>query len=127
MGKEPFSPKKRLQSFKYAFQGIAYLFKNEPNARIHRFVAICVVAAGALLKIDRMEWIAILFAIGFVLAAEALNSAIEALGNEVSPDYSERIRHSKDVAAAGVLIAVLTAIAIGLIVFVPKMVGLIHS
>ena len=127
MEKEPFSVKKRIHSIKYAFQGIAYLFKNEHNAWIHCFIAVCVIVAGALLRISLIEWIAVVFAIGFVLAAEALNTAIEVLCDEVSPEYRERIRHSKDVAAAGVLIAVLTAIAIGLIVFVPRIVGLIYS
>ena len=127
MKKEPFSIKKRIHSFKYAFHGIAYLLKNEHNVRIHHFVAVCVVVAGALLHISPMEWVAVVFAIGFVLATEALNTAIEVLCDEVSPEYSERIRHSKDVAAAAVLIAVLTEMVIGLIVFVPRIVALFHS
>lgn len=124
---EDFSVKKRVRSFKYAFRGLACLFKNEHNAQIHLFIAICVVIAGFLLNISPTEWIAIVLAIGFVLAAESFNTAIEALCDEVSSDYRELIRRSKDIAAAGVVIAALTAVVIGLIVFIPKIIGLFHS
>lgn len=124
---EGFSVKKRMRSFKYAFRGMACLFKNEHNARIHLFITVCVVIAGFLLNISPTEWIAIVFAIGFVLAAESFNTAVEALCDEVSSGYRESIRRSKDVAAAGVMIAALTAVVIGLIVFIPKIIGFFHS
>ena len=124
MKEKHFSLKKRLSSFKYAFQGIGYLFKNEHNAWIHLFITVCVVVAGFLLRVSPSEWIAIVFAIGMVLAAEAFNTAIEALADVVSSDYKRLIRRAKDVAAGGVLLAVIAAVAIGLIIFVPKLVAL---
>ena len=127
MEKKRFSIKKQLHSFKYALRGIVYLFRNEHNAQIHLFALICTVTAGFFLTISPMEWIAVIFAIGFVFVAESFNTAIEALCDEVSADYRELIRRSKDVAAAGVLIAALTAVVIGLIVFVPRIVAFFYS
>jgi len=118
--KENFSLAKRIRSFKYALQGIVCLCKTEHNAKIHLVATLGVVVAGLVLKIALNEWIAIIFAIGFVWVAESFNTAIEYLCDKVSPEYDELIRRAKDVAAAGVLIAAATAVAVGLIVFVPK-------
>lgn len=124
MKEKRFSLKKRLCSFKYAFQGIGYLFRNEHNAWIHLFVAVCVITAGFLLRVNIGEWIAIIFAIGMVLVAEAFNTAIEALSDAISPNYNQLIKRAKDVAAGGVLLAVIAAVVIGLIIFIPKLAAL---
>ena len=63
----------------------------------------------------------ILFFIGLVLAAEAVNSAIEALADVVSPDYNEGIKRTKDLAAGAVLLLAMTAAMVGLIIFIPKL------
>ena len=125
MKEKRFSLKKRLRSFKYAFQGIGYLLRNEHNAWIHLFITVCVIAAGFLLRVSPNEWIAIIFAIGMVFAAEAFNTAIEALSDVISSDYKRLIRRAKDVAAGGVLLAAIAAVSIGLIIFIPKLIALI--
>lgn len=60
-----------------------------------------------------------------VLAAEAFNSAIEALGDAVSPDYNTHIKHAKDLAAGAVLLTAIAAAIVGLIIFVPKILAII--
>ena len=127
MKKEHFSLKKRLLSFKYAIQGLCYLFKNEHNAWIHLFVTGCAITAGIFLHISPKEWIVIVFAIAIVLVAEAFNTAIEALSDLVSPDYHHLVKRAKDLAAGGVLIAAIAAVIAGLIVFVPKFIALFQS
>lgn len=112
---------KRLNSFKYAFTGIAILFKTQPNAKIHLVFMFLVILAAWFFSISVTEWCLILFAIGFVLAAETFNTALEFLTDLVSPDYHELAGKTKDVAAGGVLIAAITAIIIGLVVFLPKL------
>ncbi len=62
---------------------------------------------------------------GYVLAAEAFNSAIEALSDRVSPGYDEAVRRTKDLAAGGVLLTAVAAFVVGLIVFVPKLIDLL--
>ena len=122
-----FTWRKRLRSFKYAFHGIWLLVRYEHNAWIHCFAAVCVVVAGAVLGLSAAEWIVITFAIGLVLAAEAINSSIEALADLVSPGYNEAIKRTKDLAAGAVLILAIVAAVVGLIVFVPKFIIFLKS
>ena len=124
MDQEKFSIVKRLKSFKYAFNGLRILIKEEHNARIHLFAAIGVVIAGFIFKISLHEWIAVAIAIGLVFCSEIINSAIENLSDFVCPDKNERIKKIKDLAAAAVLVSALTALVIGLLVFIPKIVAL---
>lgn len=119
-----FSLKSRALSFKYAFKGIAALF-TQPNACIHACVTVVVIAAGFLLKIAAWEWCAVALCIGGVLSAEAFNTAIEALCDKVSPDYDPLIGKAKDVAAGAVLLFVFGAVAVGLIIFFPKVLELL--
>ena len=120
MKNEGSSWRKRIRSFGYALQGWRALVTHEANARIHCVATIAVLAAGCYLEVSRMEWIALLFAIGLVFAMEAINSAIEALADTISADYHPLIGRAKDLAAGAVLFAALTAALIGLLVFVPR-------
>lgn len=112
---------KRLASFRYAFNGIRLLIQKEHNAWIHCFAAICVIVAGVFLGLSPMEWIAVSIVIGAVLAAEAINSAIEALADLVSPEYNAAIKKTKDLAAGAVLITAIAAAIVGFIIFLPKL------
>lgn len=125
MDNKGFTLKKRLKSFTYAFNGIYMLIRNEHNAWIHCFAAVCVIVLGFLLDIESYEWIAVSFAIGMVLAAEAVNSSIEALCDLVSLGYNEAIKKAKDLAAGAVLILAIAAATVGLIIFIPKILALI--
>ncbi len=109
----------RARSFRYAFSGIAALIGGEHNARIHLCVALLVIAAGFLFSIRPWEWCAVILCIGGVFMAEGFNSAIEALADEVSPQFSPLVKRCKDIAAASVLLFVFAAVAVGLIVFLP--------
>lgn len=124
MKNDGFTLKKRLKSFKYAFNGIGMLIRHEHNAWIHTFAAICVLLAGAYFGLSTTEWMIVVFAIGLVLAGEAINSSIEALCDLVSPEYNEAIKKSKDMAAGAVLLLAIAAAIIGLIIFVPKVMTL---
>lgn len=117
-----FTLRKRLRSFGYAFHGIRLLITQEVNAWIHCFAAVCVVVAGFFFGISMSEWIAVIFAIGMVLAAEAVNSAIEALADRVTQEYDEAIKRTKDLASGAVLILAIAAAIIGCIVFIPKII-----
>lgn len=122
-----FSFRKRLKSFVYAFRGIGLLVRNEHNARIHLVAAVAVVAAGFLLGITASEWTVIVLVIGAVLAAEAFNSALEALCDLVSPGYHESIKKAKDLAAGAVLLVAIAAAVIGSVIFIPRILTLLNS
>jgi diacylglycerol kinase len=111
---------KRIKSFGHAFKGIATLFVTQPNARIHASVLSFVVLAGVYFQIDKTEWLVITLVAALVLSAEAMNTAIEFVVDLVSPDFHPLAGKAKDVAAAAVLLAAFGAIAVGLIIFLPK-------
>ena len=127
MQNEPFSLRKRLKSFVYAWNGIKIVLLDEHNARIHFLATLCAIILGFYLNISSQEWIAVLIAIGFVFAMEMVNSAIENLCDFVSPQKHDTIKKVKDLAAGAVLISAITALFIGLIVFVPKLLQIIHE
>lgn len=116
---EPFSIKKRLKSFTYAWKGVKGFIRCEHNAWIHLTIATLTVIAGFVFEIQRMEWIAIIICIGVVMAAEAFNTAIERLVNLVSPERNPIAGEVKDIAAGAVLICAIAAAIVGLTIFIP--------
>lgn len=120
--RKPFSFKTRILSFKYAFNGIADFFQTEHNALIHLVVAVAAIIFGIWLSISRLEWIIIICMIGMVFMTELINTAIEKLGDLITRENSETIKKAKDLSAAAVFIAALTAALIGLIIFIPRLI-----
>lgn len=120
MNTQKFSITKTVTSFGYAFNGLKILMREEHNARIHLFAGICAGTAGILLKVSLNEWIAIVFAIGFVITIEIVNSAIENIADYISPGKDVMIKKIKDLSAAGVLVSAITSLIVGLIIFLPK-------
>lgn len=125
MKDKSFSFRKRAASFKFAFNGIRLLIAKEHNARIHCFATLCVIIAGMVLDLSRLEWIAVIIVTGAVFAMEAVNTAIEILCDLMFPDYNESVKKIKDLAAAAVLLLAFSAAIVGLIVFVPKLCSLL--
>jgi len=112
--------KKRFLSFIPAFKGLFWLFKNEANAQVHLIATFVVIIAGFYFKIDQKDWLFLCFAIGLVISAEALNTSIEKLVDLLHPQNHKQAGLVKDLAAAGVLVATIIAVIIGVLVFVPK-------
>jgi diacylglycerol kinase (ATP) len=111
---------KRLKSFLYAIKGLSHALTTQGNFRIHLVAMAAAVILGFYFSISRIEWLFVVVAIGFVLAAELFNTAVEYLVDLVSPEWKEKAGWIKDVAAGAVLIAALVALVIGLIIFLPK-------
>ena len=116
-----FTLKSRLNSFYFAFSGLKTVFNEEANFRIHLIAAGFAVLLGLLLKITKFEWISIVFAIGIVFVSEIINSSIERLADIISPEKNQKIKKLKDLSAAAVLVSAITALIIGLIIFLPKL------
>jgi len=111
---------KYSQKFLNAFRGIYVFIKTTKNLFIHIPVALVVILLGFYYHVSGLEWIALVFAIGFVFVAETFNTAIEIDIDLTSPQYHPYARDTKDVAAAAVLLASFVAVIIGLIIFWPK-------
>jgi len=101
------------------------LFRTQANARIHAAAAVLAVLAGCFFGITRVEWCAVVAAIGLVLTAEGVNTAIEAIVDLASPERHPLAGRAKDVAAGAVLLAALAAAVIGLLVFGPRLLALV--
>ncbi len=112
--------KKFLLGFVYAFQGLAVLVKTERNFKFHLFAFFCISIAGFLFKIEKTEWLAVLIISSIILTAEALNSAIEKLCNQLHPEIHPAIKSVKDIAAASVLISSIIAVVIAGIIFLSR-------
>ena len=123
MTMQPFSPRARAESFRYAFRGIGVMLRTQHNAWIHAVMTVAVVLLGLVLSIAPGEWLAIVLAIVAVWTAEGLNTAFEALCDVASPEFHPQVERAKDVAAGAVLIAAIGATAIAAIVFGPKLFG----
>jgi diacylglycerol kinase len=108
-------------SFTFAFAGLRYLLCTQANFWVHLMAAGCVVVLAALLGLRGAELAVLVLTIGLVLVLEALNTALEALVDLVSPDYHPLAKVAKDVAAAAVLLAAITAVAVGLVVLGPRL------
>lgn len=117
--------KKRLNSFRFAFAGIASLVGSQPNARIHLLATALVIFAGFYFDLSKNEWCIVALAVAFVFAAEAFNTALEHLTDLVSPDYHPLAGKAKDVAAGAVLFAAIGAAAVGILVFLPKIMAVL--
>lgn len=117
---------KFIRGFGYAFKGVSYALKTQLNFRVHLVCALIVIALGYALNISAAEWLWIIIAIGLVLAAEAFNTALELLVDFVSPQYDKKAGHIKDMCAAAVLLTAVTALIIGAVIFLPKLIFLFH-
>lgn len=120
-----FSLVARARSFNHAFRGIAVIFKTQHNAWVHAVVGVVVIVLGFWLHISHLEWGVLVLAITAVIAAEGFNTALEIDIDLTSPDEHPYARDTKDVAAGAVLLTVCGAVAVGLIIFLPKVVNLI--
>ena len=117
----------RLQAFGHALRGVWLLLRTQPHARFHLAAGLAVVALGLALRIDGWRWAAAIGAIGLVVAAEALNTAVEFVVDLASPEWNELARDAKDVAAGAVLLASLAAAALGALAFAEPLLRLWRS
>jgi diacylglycerol kinase (ATP) len=109
-----------LDSFNYAFEGIIHVLRTQRNMRIHFLIAVVVLIVALIVDVSKMELIALLISITFVLIAEMLNSAIEGAIDVSTTTFDPNAKLAKDVAAGAVLIATVNAIAVGYLVFAGK-------
>jgi len=106
-----------LESFNYALEGIIHVLRTHRNMRIHFALAIAVLVAAVWVGVARLELIALLISIAFVLIAEMVNSAIEAAIDMATTSFDPLAKLAKDIAAGAVLIAAVNAVAVGYLVF----------
>lgn len=110
-----------FSSFRNAVSGFFTAFKSEKNLRIHFIMGTSVVFLGLLLRIKIHEWIYLVIIISLVFISELFNTAIENTVDFISRDNDPLARKIKDISAAAVLIAAITSIILGILIFLPKL------
>ncbi|MFZ2360173.1 MAG: diacylglycerol kinase family protein [Anaerolineae bacterium] len=116
----------RWHSFSAAMRGAAYTIRTQRNTHIELAAAVVVVAAGLWLRIEALAWAVLALTVATILALEAVNSAVEAVVDLVSPDYHELARTAKDCAAGAMIFAVLGSLGVAAAIFGPPLFHLLR-
>ena len=117
--------KRFIKSFGYSIDGLKYAYKYEQSMLIHVIATIAVITVNLLLKVTGMEWLITLLAIGMVLSAELINTAIEAVVDLVTLEIHPLAKIAKDCGSAATFVLALMAAAIGLVVYIPYLIKLL--
>lgn len=115
----------RWHSFKYAVSGLIFTLRTQRNTWIEIAAGVVVIVAGLLLHIEPAEWAVLALTVFTILALEAVNSAVEAIVDLVSPDYHELARIAKDCAAGAMLFAVIGSLGVALAILGPRLLALL--
>jgi len=116
----PRKPHSWTRKFGFAFRGVKRGIRSEVSFFVHFFVAALVIAAGIVLEVSRIEWCVLVLCIGFVLVAELFNTSLEWLARAVTDEYNSFIHDALDMASGAVLLATMTSVTCGLIVFLHR-------
>lgn len=109
----------RLKSVTFAFKGAVKLITTEHSVMVQFSIGLLLTFAGFYFGISKTDWLFQILAIGLVMSIEGLNTAVEKIADFIHPDYHQRIGFIKDIAAGAVFFAAVTAIIIGLIIYLP--------
>jgi diacylglycerol kinase (ATP) len=109
-----------IESFNYAIEGVIHVLRTQRNMRIHFAVAVVVIVVAAAVGVSKIELIALLISIAFVLVAEMINTAVESAIDAATTSFDPMAKLAKDIAAGAVLIASVNAVAVGYLVFAGK-------
>lgn len=112
--------KGRIKSLKFAFRGAWILITTEDSIKVQLSVAVIATILGFYFEISNIEWMFQFLAIGLVLVAEALNTAIEAVADFIHPDFHIKIGLIKDIAAGAPTIAAIISLIIAGFIYLPK-------
>ena len=118
--------KRFIRSFKYAFEGIHYAFKNDQNLLFHLLVAFLVINISIILHVTGYQMATLGLTMTMVITAEMINSAIEKMVDLITKEHRQEAKIAKDVAAGMVLVTAIAAAIIGTLIFLPYVVKLFH-
>ena len=122
----PLSVRGKMLAFQYAWQGLSYMLRTQPNAWFQIGIWLVVTAVGLAFRLTAGEWCAAVLAMALVWITEALNTAIEDVVDLASPEHHPLAGRAKDVAAGAVVVAVAASLIVGLIIFAPRFWALVQ-
>ena len=110
----------RIKSMGFAVKGAYKLITTEHSVMVQSSLAVLMIIAGFYFDIERYEWMMQILVFGLVLSIEGLNTAVEKIADFIHPEFHDRIGFIKDIAAGAVMFAALAAIAVGMLIYIPK-------
>lgn len=117
--------KRLVKSFGYAFRGLIKTFREEQNLKIQSLAALAVFSLAAWLRVSRGEWLVLITLSGLVILTELINSAVERVTDVLKPRINGYVKEIKDIMAAAVMLASITAFLAGAVIFLPYILRLI--
>lgn len=103
--------------FKDALRGIVHAILCERNFRVHIAAMCTVIYFASVFGVDWQETAILALTIACVMAAELINTAIEAIVDKVSPENCKLAKIAKDCSAAAVLVLAVASIFIAVAIF----------
>lgn len=116
-----------FKKFGYAFKGLWTTLKEEKSFMIEVIIAFATITIGILLNLSIDKWPIIILTIGFVISSELLNTAVENVVDMVAFKYNLKAEKIKNISAAATLIFAIASLIVGLIIFIPQIVGLANG
>ena len=115
-----FTPQGVLQTIKNSVNGIKCYAKDGKSIILYILGVILEIILGIVYHINGLEWILIVCILGIILSIELLNTGIEAVCDAITKDYNSFIKIAKDCGSGATMIAVLVALILNVIIFLPK-------
>ena len=114
-----------FKSFTYSIEGLKYAYKYEQSMMIHVIATILVIGANILFQVTGIEWLITIIAIGMVLSAELINTAIEAVVDLVTLEIHPLAKIAKDCGSAATFVLAMMAAVIGCVIYIPYIIGVL--
>ncbi len=114
-----------ILSFKHALTGIWTALTEQPNFKFHLIATALALFLALYFQVSGFEWLVLILTIGLVISLELTNTAIEEIVNSFTEEVHPAAKKAKDVAAGAVLIISITALIIGIYIFLPYILNLI--
>ena len=115
-----------FKSFSYAFEGVYHTIRHNQNMRIHIAIALLVMTASLILRVNPFEMGVLGIMILLVFMAEMINTAIEEMVDLITTEHKQQAKIAKDVASGMVLIATVGSVIVGILIFVPHILKLLY-
>lgn len=113
------------KKFRDALRGVPLGVRGQNSFYAHFAVAAAVLVSAAVMGVSAIQWCVLLLCVTVVLAAEMFNTALEHISRAVTDEHNERIRDALDIGSAAVLVAAAGSVAVGAVVFLPRLAPLL--
>ena len=122
MKKPPFH-----KSVQFTFRGIIWILRNERNFQFHILALIINLFLFVFFGLSNTETALILLCCFVVLVTETLNTCVEKICDYIQPEFDSRIGIIKDLAGGAVMLATISAVSVGALVYWPYLILLFYS